>query len=84
MGSPGAYLESGNLQLIEEEIVLYRPAATLVAKALKEHIDLHKPMTRNQFTALFIAHSIVTGDEEMIENITAVMNAEIAKRKRPH
>ena len=77
-------LESGNLQLTDEEISLYLPAAALVAKALNEHISLHTPMTRNQFTALFIAHGIVTGDEEMIENITAVMNAEIAKRKRPH
>jgi len=77
-------LESGNLQLTDEEISLYPPAAALVAKALNEHISLHKPMTRNQFTALFIAHNIVIGDKEMIENITAVMNAEISKRKRPH
>jgi len=77
-------LESGNLQLTDEEISLYLPAAALVAKALNEHILLHTPMTRSQFTSLFIAHSIVTGDQEMIENITAVMNAEIAKRKRPH
>jgi hypothetical protein len=77
-------LESGNLQLTDEEISLYLPAAVLVAKAFNEHISLHMPLTRSQFTTLFIAHSIVTGDEEMIENITAVVNAEIAKRKRPH
>ena len=77
-------LESGNLQLTDDEIALYQPAAALIAKALNEHISLHTPITRSQFTSLFIAHVIVTGDEEMIENITAVMNAEIAKRKRPH
>lgn len=77
-------LESGNLQLTDEEISLYLPAAALVAKALNEHISLHAPMTRTQFTSLFISHSIVTGDEEIIENITATVYAEIAKRKRPH
>ena len=77
-------LESGNVQLTDDEIAVYQPAAALIAKALNEHISLHAPMTRSQFTSLFIAHGIVTGDEEMIENITAVMNAEIAKRRRPH
>jgi hypothetical protein len=50
-------LESGNLQLTEEEISLYLPATALLVKVLNEHISLHTPMTRNQFTSLFIAHS---------------------------
>ena len=77
-------LESGDMQLTGDEIALYQPAAALIAKALNEHISLHTPMTRSQFTSLFIAHGIVTGDEEMIESMTAVINAEIAKRKRPN
>ena len=77
-------LESGNLQLTSEEVVLYRPAAALVAKALKESISLHKPITRLQFAMLILAHSVVTGDDEMLNNIAAVAESEIAKRKRPH
>jgi hypothetical protein len=77
-------LESGNVQLTDEEIALYLPATALVAKALNEHIALHAPMTRSQFVSLFIAHSIAIGDEDMLENIAAVAQAEIAKRKQPH
>lgn len=77
-------LESGNLQLTEEEIALYLPAAALVAKALHERISLHRPITHTQIAMLYIAHSIVTGDEESISDIIAVAENEIAKRKRPH
>ena len=77
-------LESGNLQLTDEEISLYLPAAALVAKALHEHISLHKPITRIQVTMLYIAHCVVTGDDELISDIMAVAESEIAKRKRPH
>ena len=77
-------LESGNLQLTSEEVVLYRSAAARVASALKERISLHKPITRLQFTILFLAHGVATGDEEMLNNIIAVAESEIAKRKRPH
>lgn len=77
-------LESGNLQLTDEEIVLYRPAAALVAKAFNEHISLQQPMTRVQFTTLFIAHAILNGDDELIGSIITVLEGEIEKRKRPH
>ena len=77
-------LESGNLQLTDEEIALYRSAAALVAKTLKEHISLHEPITPSQFTLLFMAHCVVSGDEELMNDIIAVVESEIAKRKRPH
>ena len=52
-------LESGNLQLTDEEIALYRSAAALVAKTLKEHISLHEPITPSQFTLLLSAIKII-------------------------
>lgn len=77
-------LESGNLQLTDDEIVLYLPAAAHVAKVLKERISLHNPITRTQFTMLYMAHGVVTGDEELMDSIIAVIESEIGKRKRPH
>ena len=77
-------LESGNLQLTDEEIVLYSPAAALIERALKEHISLHTPITRTQFTVLYFAHAVVTGDEQLMLDIVAVVESEIDKRKRPH
>ena len=77
-------LESGNLQLTDEEIVLYSPAAALVARAIREHLSLHAPMTRTQFTILYFAHGVVTGDEKLMLDIVAVVESEIEKRKRPH
>jgi hypothetical protein len=77
-------LESGGLQLTEEEIALYQPAAALVARSIGERIALHLPMTRSQFAVLFFAHAVVIGDEELMLDITAVIEAEIERRRRPH
>jgi len=77
-------LESGNLQLTDEEIALYRPAVALVAKAFRESISLDWPITRLQFTMLFFAHGVSTGDDDTINDVIAVAESEIAKRKRPH
>jgi hypothetical protein len=77
-------LESGNLQLTEEEITLYKPAAELVARSIREYIDLRQPMTRSQFTVLYFAYAVVTSDEELMLDIVAVVEAEIEKRKRPN
>ncbi len=77
-------LESGNLQLTDEEITLYLPAVARASKALKERISLHEPMTRLQFAMLFMAHSVLIGDDELIDTIAAVCESEIARRKRSH
>ena len=77
-------LESGNLQLTDDEIVLYSPAAALIGRVLKEDICLHTPMTRAQFTILYFAHGVVTGDEKLMLDIVAVIESEIDQRNRPH
>lgn len=77
-------LESGRLQLTDEEIALYALAAVRLAKVAKEHISLHEPMTLEQFLSLYFAHCVVNDDEEFMDEIIAVIESEIAKRKRPH
>ena len=77
-------LESGNVQLTGEEIVLYTPAAALIARALGEHVAMHQPMTRSQFTILHFAHAVVTGDNNLMHEIVAIVEREIEQRKRPH
>lgn len=72
------------MQLTDEEISSQLPAAALVAKALHDHISLHKPITRTQVVMLYIAHSIVSGDEEFMNDSIAVVKNEIATRKCPH
>ena len=77
-------LESGNVQLTEEEIPLYTPAAALIARAFGEHVAMHQPMTRTQFTILHFAHAVVTDDKQMMLEIVAIVEHEIEQRKRPH
>jgi hypothetical protein len=77
-------LESGNVQLTEEEITLYRPAAALIARAFGETIAMHLPMTRSEFTTLYFAHAVVTDDEQLMLEIVAAIEGEIEQRKRPH
>ena len=81
---PPVELESGRLQLTDDEIALYTPAAALVAKARHEHISLREPITLEQFVMLYLAHGIVTDDEEFMEEVMAVIESEMAKRKRSH
>lgn len=77
-------LESGNVQLTDEEIVLYAPAAVLIARALRENIPLDAPMTRTQFTVLYFAHAVVTNDEDLMLEISAIVEREVEMRRRRH
>lgn len=77
-------LESGYLQLTEEEIPRYRLAAALVSNAFKDSIPLHGPMTCSQFVSLYLAQSIVSGDDELMREITVMIESEIAKRGHLH
>jgi nitrogenase molybdenum-iron protein alpha/beta subunit len=77
-------LESGHLQLTDEEIPRYRLAAALVSNAFRDSIPLHGPMTCSQFVSLHLAQSIVNGDDELMHEITAMIENEIAKRGRLH
>ena len=77
-------LESGNVQLTEEEITLYRPAAALIARAFGENVAMHLPMTRSEFAILYFAHAVVTDDHQLMLEIVAIFEGEIEQRKRPH
>ena len=77
-------LESGRLQLTDDEIDLYKPAAALVAETCREYFPLHEPMTRTQFVKLFLAHCVVIGDTQLLDDVTAVAEAELARRKHKH
>ena len=77
-------LESGRLQLTDAEIRLYASAAALLAKIHSEPFSLSQPMRRNDFAMLVLAHGVVTGDEELLDQIAAVAEDELARRKTPH
>ena len=77
-------LESGNVQLTEDEIKLYAPAAALIARAFGEQVAMHLPMTRSEFTTLYFAHAVITDDEQLMLEIVAIIEGEIEQRKRPH
>lgn len=77
-------LESGRLQLTDDEIHLYATAAILLADVQREPCMLHEPMTPEQFAKLYLAHCVVVNDSEFLDEITTVAEAELALRKRPH
>ena len=81
---PPIELESGYMQLTDDEIRLFASAAALLAKARREHIILHEPMMRDRFVMLYLAHCVVTDDMEFLDEITAVIEEELVRRRYPH
>ena len=77
-------LESGRLQLTDDEMLLYTRAATLLADVQREPCLLHEPMMREQFAKLYMAHCVVVDDSEFLDEITVIAAAELARRKCPH
>jgi len=41
-------------------------------------------MMPEQFAKLYLAHCVVVNDGEFLDEITAIAEAELAQRKRPH
>ena len=77
-------LESGRLQLTDDEIFLYAPAAALIAQTDREYLPLHEPMTQTQFVKLCLAYCVVVGDTQILDDVMAVAEAEIARRRYKH
>lgn len=74
-------LESGTIQLTADEIALYIPAAALAAAVFNERIALHLPITHSQLITLYMTHSVVSGNRQLMHDINTEVNKEIAKRK---
>lgn len=77
-------LESGRLQLTDEEMLLYAPAAALLADVQREPCPLHEPMMREQFAKLYLANCVVVDDCNFLDEITEIAVAELARRKLPN
>ncbi len=81
---PPIQLESGRMQLTDDEISLYAPAAAVIAETFCEYLPLHEPMPLMQFVMLFLAHCALSGDTQVLDDVIAVAEAELARRKNQH
>lgn len=75
-------LETGEFLLSAEQVQKLRPAAD----ALREHglrsIDLTRPITFEDWFDLVLAQATLDGDDETVDSLCDLLEAEIAKRKR--
>lgn len=74
------YLDDGQVLLTAIEQEEYRAAADLLAEVDDQIIDLGSPMTQGDLVDLITAYYVVLNDEEALQQISDLFEAELARR----
>ena len=74
-------LEDGRVLLTDTERQEYCAAADLLAEIDSRVIDLHSPMPRGDLVDLILAYYFVESDEEALQQIGDLFDAEVARRR---
>lgn len=75
------YLDDGQVLLTASEQEDYRAAAALLAEVDDQVIDLRSPMTQGDLVDLITAYYVVLNDEEALQQMTDLFEAEVARRR---
>ncbi|MES2354413.1 MAG: hypothetical protein V4568_08405 [Pseudomonadota bacterium] len=71
-------LESGRLQLDAEARRRYAKAAGHLAL---NYLDLHAPLSRDDFISLHLAYCMLNGDVETLNRVEQLATEELARRR---
>jgi hypothetical protein len=74
-------LKDGQVLLTDAERQEYRAAADLLAEVDGCAIDLQSPMLRGDLVDLILAYYVVLNDEEALQQIGDLFEAEVARRR---
>ncbi len=74
-------LEDGRVLLTDTERREYRAAAGLLTEVDGHVIDLQSPMPRGDLVDLILAYYVVLNDEEALQQIGELFEAEVARRR---
>jgi len=74
-------LEDGQVLLTDSEQQEYRAAADLIAETNGRVIDLQSAMPRGDLVELIQAYYVVLNDEEALQEISDLFDAELARRR---
>ena len=76
-------LESGTLQLSNEEVSIYRAAADRLHEACELVLDLTQPITIEDWLCLEVSGAALGGDLGPLDGAIAMVQARIQSMKQP-
>ena len=76
-------LESGKLQLSNEEVSIYRAASDRLHKACEMVLDLTQPITIEDWLCLEVSGAALSGDLGPLDGAIAIAEARIQSMKQP-
>ena len=77
-------LETGQFLLNSNEVAELMPASSRLADQGRAPIDLTRPIDFGQRMDLILAKAAIDGDDNTLDTIVGMLEAEIAKRKFPN
>ena len=77
-------LETGEYLLSPEQAQELRAAADALRDLGRPPIDLSRPITFDLWLDLVIAQASLDGDEDTVDKIIGLVEAELARRRQPH
>jgi hypothetical protein len=77
-------LETGEFLLSAEQVQELRPAADALRERGLRSIDLTRPISFEEWFDLVIAQATRDGDDDTVDSLRELLEAEIAKRKQPN
>jgi benzoyl-CoA reductase/2-hydroxyglutaryl-CoA dehydratase subunit BcrC/BadD/HgdB len=75
-------LETGEFLLSAEQVRELRAAADALRERGLRSLDLTRPITFEDWFDLVVAQATLNGDEDTVDSLRELLEAEIAKRKR--
>ena len=76
------FLESGRVQLSADEVDIYRVAAARLRDVCETMLDLHQPMTSDEWIVLQVADAALQGHIAVLDEVIAAVETSIQSRRR--